>query len=668
MKILSPAGNFECLKAAIYNGADEVYLGINNFNARNNIDGFSLETLKDAVDFAHIYNVKVNLAINILFSDEELLDALKTIIEAYNIGVDSFIIQDLGLAHLVHTNYPDIEIHASTQMGLHNLEGVKAVEKLGFKRVVLARETPLEEIKRIRDNTDVEIEYFAQGALCVSFSGNCYLSSYLLNASGNRGKCKQLCRLPYTLEYNNKKIKTGYLLSAKDFNMTARLADLKKAGVDVLKIEGRARRPYYVATATKEYFNALNNLKTNEDHLKLAFNREFTCGYFDGNSEIISNYNNHMGINIGKVEKVNTGKKFNEVFFSSKRELSQKSTFKTYKNGEEKNTLSAYDLTKISNEKYKLTTTQSLNVGDNIHLIIDAADEENVLDFKKKKKISLSIFAMRGKPIKAFFTHYNHEYEVWGPVLEPAQKQPLTEEDLIKNFKKHEIFDADIEISYLDEVFIPTKILNEFRRNVFEKVFEILTSTNRDNLELINIKTNLPVKRFENFQIIENLNEKLLETNIVYSPEIYNIDSIKQFMALCEQNNKAAYLDTPNFALENDIKLLKQIINETKLPIIANNYYALSLTDNFIVGAGLNVYNSITANIYKKPIITAESDISTKIYYPAMTLRHCPMKSHLNATCANCPYKQGYTYKMDNGKVLKLTRKKLSTCTFYLSI
>ena len=160
MKILSPAGNFESLKMAVYNGADEVYLGINNFNARNNIDGFTKDTLEQAVDFAHIYGVKVNLAINILFGDDELQDALNTIIEAYNIGVDSFIIQDLGLASLVHDNYPDIEIHASTQMGIHNLEGVKSIEKFGFKRVVLARETPLAEIKRIRENSKVEIEYF----------------------------------------------------------------------------------------------------------------------------------------------------------------------------------------------------------------------------------------------------------------------------------------------------------------------------------------------------------------------------------------------------------------------------------------------------------------------------------------------------------------------------
>ena len=335
MKVLSPVGNFESLKAAVYNGADEVYLGINHFNARNNIDGFTLDTLKEAVDFAHLYGVKVLLAINILFTDSEMKGALDIIVKGYNVGVDAFIVQDLGLASLINKHYPSVELHASTQMGIHNLEGVLAIKKYGFKRVVLARETPLEEVKRIRDNTDIEIEYFVHGALCVSFSGNCYLSSYALNESGNRGKCKQLCRLPYTLKNGSKIIKKGYLLSAKDFCLIDRLNDLEKAGVDVLKIEGRARRPYYVGAITKAYRQALDGEKVNRETLTLAFNRGFTEGYFNGNGNMISNLNNHTGINVGKVVKFNQGKKFNQIYFTSNRALSPKSTFKFFDGLEE---------------------------------------------------------------------------------------------------------------------------------------------------------------------------------------------------------------------------------------------------------------------------------------------------------------------------------------------
>ena len=282
MKVLSPVGDMDSLKQAVYNGADEVYLGVKDFNARNNIAGFDLQSLKQAVDFAHVFGVRVFLTVNILFTDDEMQSALDLIVEAHNIGVDAFIVQDLGLVSLVHNYYPQIELHASTQMGIHNLEGVQALADLGLKRVVLSRETPLEEIKRIRQNSNIEIEYFVQGALCVSFSGNCYISSYLCDASGNRGKCKQLCRLPYTLKYNGKTLKEGYLLSAKDFNMLNRLQELQDAGVNSIKIEGRARRPYYVGVATRTYRRAVDEItQTGADltDLQLAFNRGYTEGY-----------------------------------------------------------------------------------------------------------------------------------------------------------------------------------------------------------------------------------------------------------------------------------------------------------------------------------------------------------------------------------------------------
>ena len=362
MKLLSPVGNFESLKMAIFNGADEIYLGVTDFNARNNIEGFSLDDLDDVVYFAHLHGVKVNLAVNILFRDDELKFAVDLVVKAFNKGVDYFIVQDLGLALLLRQNYPQIVLHASTQMAIHNLAGAKFVEKLGFSRVVLARETPLEEIKNIRKNTNLEIEYFCQGALCVCFSGNCYLSSYLCDASGNRGKCKQLCRLEYLLLKDCKILKKGYLLSAKDLNMSARLDDLKNAGVDVLKIEGRARRPYYVAVATRQYRNALDGKKFDQNEMKLAYNRGYVEGYFGGNGNIISNFNNHIGVKIGKVTKVNRGKKFNEIVFSSNRPLSEKSAIKLFNGEKEVSTISLYDLKEIGENLYKTTTTQNAEV------------------------------------------------------------------------------------------------------------------------------------------------------------------------------------------------------------------------------------------------------------------------------------------------------------------
>ena len=666
MKILSPVGNFDSLKMAIVNGANEVYLGINDFNARNNIDGFTLSTLKDAVDYAHIFDVKVLLAINILFNNAELQNALNIVVDAYNMGVDAFIVQDLGLASLIHTHYPFIELHASTQMGLHNLEGVKAILPFGFKRVVLARETPLAEIQRIKNNTNVEIEYFAQGALCVSFSGNCYLSSYLNNASGNRGKCKQLCRLPYKFYNGNSLVKKGYLLSAKDFNMLNKLNLLKNAGVDVLKIEGRARRPYYVAMATREYYNALNNKKVSLNNISLAFNRDYTPGYLNGNNNIISAYNNHIGIYVGKVLHFNKGKKFNEIYILSNNKLSSKSTFK-FLHGDKQITLTAYDIVKTAKDIYKITTTQVVQENSTVHLITDAVHEAQVLSQTPKLKVNIKITAKINNPIVATITLNKTKLKVLGDICAPANNQPVLQNDIITNFSKSDIFKSIIKFDILENIFLTKQQLNNFRRKVFNNIYSNLTEKYYKNAKKITININKAVKKFDNFAIINHLTDNISATNIIYSPQEYNLQDITKFINLCNKHNVNPYLDTPNFALKEDIDLLSDIINKTKIPIIANNYYALTFDTNIIIGAGLNVYNNISANIFNRPIITAESDISTRLNFAYMTLRHCPLKEHLSADCSNCPYHNNFTYKMQSGKTLKLSRKKLSSCTFYLT-
>ena len=666
MKLLSPAGNFESLKTAVYNGADEVYLGVNDFNARNNIDGFDLFNLSDAVNFAHIYGVKVLLAINILFTDNELQSALDTVVASHNIGVDAFIVQDLGLALSIKKHYPEIELHASTQMGLHNLEGVKkAVEIGGFTRVVLSRETPLEEIKRIKENIDVEIEYFVQGALCISFSGNCYMSSYLFGASGNRGRCKQLCRLPFTLKKKGKTIKSGYLLSAKEFDLSNRLTDLEKAGVDCLKIEGRARRPYYVGAVTEQYRRLLDKKSFDRNSIELAFNRGYTAGYFDGNGKIISELQNHIGVFAGKVVKVNNGKNFNQVYFVSEKILSPKSTFKVFSGGQEKTVLTAYDLTKKGKE-YMLTTTQNLSVGDSLNLILDAEKESELLARTTRRNVKIKIFAKEKEPILAKFDVYGVEKEVVGDILALAQKQPLTESDIKDNFNKSEYFNAEIEIAELGKVFMAKSQLNAFRRNVFEQIFASLTEIKGEKLQTQKVEISGKITPFTDFKFVKTIEEDFDKKNIIYSPETYSVEAVSSFIKKCEQLGKCAYLDTPNFALKDDIELLTDIIKKTGVKIVANNYYALSFDCDKVIGGGLNVYNHVACDYYGLPIITAESGLIEKTDFAVMTFRHCPMKNHLKASCSSCPFEQGFTYQMESGQEFSLTRKKLSTCTFYL--
>ena len=662
MKLLAPAGDLQSLKMAIMNGADEVYLGVKDFNARN-IEGFFVENLKQAVDYAHIYGVKVHLTVNILFKDEEMQSALDLVVQAFNFGVDAFIVQDLGLANLIHKYYPQIEMHASTQMGLHNLEGVKQAEKFGFKRVVLARETPLEEIARIKHNSNVEIEYFAQGALCVSFSGNCYMSSYMFDASGNRGKCKQLCRLPYDLRLNNTTKATGYLLSAKDFNMIDRLDDLAKAGVTAIKIEGRARRPYYVGVATRIYRQALDGILADDGELPLAFNRGYTEGYFNGNSGIISKLQNHIGVEIGIVERVKKGKRFNEIFLSSNRELTPKSSFKFFRNGQEVAVVTAYDLSKSGNV-YRITTTNSVQKGDTVNLINDFELEQQMIATTKKINKDIKIVAKINQPITALLEINGTQFKVEGDMLSDAKNSPLTIEELQNNFKKNEYFNFNINAN-IENVFIPKQKLNEFRRQCVDKIIEQLTAIKTEPLQKIALKQPQPAKQLTNFQFVEDTSQDIYAQIVVFDPEVYNETQILEYKQKIESTGRIFVLNLQNFALKQDVEILKRIVEKHKIPVLANNLYSLGFNTKIYLGGGINIYNNYSASVFNIPYIPAENIEQHTM--PYMTLRHCPMKEHLHANCSACPFKDGYEYVLNTGKRFKLKRKKLSTCTFYFT-
>ncbi len=216
IELLAPAGDFKSLIAAVQNGADAVYLGFSSFSARASAENFTLEELKKAIEYAHIRNVKIHLALNTLIKNDEFDAAIAIAEKAYEYGVDAIIVQDLGFAMTLIKYFPKLCIHASTQMTTNNLDGVKTLEHLGFKRIVLAREVSIQEIEYICRNTDVEIEAFIHGALCISYSGQCLMSSMIGGRSANRGKCAQACRLPYELLQDDKVIDKGYLLSPRD--------------------------------------------------------------------------------------------------------------------------------------------------------------------------------------------------------------------------------------------------------------------------------------------------------------------------------------------------------------------------------------------------------------------------------------------------------------------
>ena len=311
-ELLVPAGDVESLNQAIANGADAVYVGCKNFGARKFAKNFDNEEIVTAIKICHLYGVKLYVTMNTLVKDAEVPEFLGQIEFLYKAGVDAVLIQDFGMLCLVREKYPGLEVHASTQANTSSKETAALYHSLGVKRVVFSREMSLEEIKKV--DVPIEKEVFIHGALCISYSGNCLMSSMLGGRSGNRGECAGCCRLPYTLEKGQRVMaKDKYLLSTKELNTSYRFEELLDSDITSFKIEGRMKSPEYVGFITKFYRNLIDSHCKNIDidglnkQLKTIFNRGFTEGYLF-NTEPVELMNtdtpNHIGLEIGKVIEV----------------------------------------------------------------------------------------------------------------------------------------------------------------------------------------------------------------------------------------------------------------------------------------------------------------------------------------------------------------------------
>ena len=401
-ELLAPAGDFTSLKAAILAGCDAVYLGGKLFGARAFSNNFSNDELIEAIKYAHLYGVKVYVTVNTLVYEREVDKFMDYIDFLYRHNVDALIVQDIGMMDLIRKTYPLLELHASTQMHIHNLEGVKLIESLGLKRVVLARETPIELIKKIKRNSTIELEVFTHGALCISYSGQCLFSSFIGNRSGNRGSCAGSCRQKYNLVVDNKKVNSEqYLLSTKDLCTLEKIGDLINLGVDSLKIEGRMKSPSYVYLVTKLYREAIDSYCLNSqvkinldelDDLKKIFNRQYTKGFLFNDNDVVNSYRpNHLGVEIGKVIKsqnnyvdilltadlnINDGIRFidDDIGFIVTSLFKNKKRIDHAKKGD---VISIYCKDKISNTKVFKTTDYLLN-----------KKIEDIL--KNKKKINIT--------------------------------------------------------------------------------------------------------------------------------------------------------------------------------------------------------------------------------------------------------------------------------------
>lgn len=595
-EILSPCGSMEAFYAAIEAGCDAVYLAGKMFGARSFANNFTNEELIYVINYAHLYNVKVYITCNILIYENEINKFLDYIEFLHKNNVDAVIMQDLGAIDLVHKVFPNLEIHASTQMNIHNLEGALMAQKLGIKRIVIARETSLDVIKEIKEKTNLEIEVFVHGALCASYSGMCLFASSIGLRSGNRGTCTGCCRLPYkVLDQNNKIInKDKYPLSMKDLMTLPYLSKLIDIGITSFKIEGRMKSPEYVYITTKLYKETRDNylkykkIIINQDDL-YKLNSIFTRGYTKGfilneeNNNIIgSKSSNHQGIKIGTVIK----SKNNYIYIKLIDNVSIHDGLRILNNNLEYGLI--LNEFKINNKQvYKASKDNiiSLKVNKNIQVnsivyktysyIIDEDIKKIVNSKLRKIPIVFSIKIKNNEKITLNVSDYNNSITLESIIPSFSLKEAMKEDLICEKLKKvnNTIYKIDkIDIDLDDNLFIPISIINNLKR-------DILILLDKERLK----KFNKDFKKEKYSCIVPKFNRE--EKLSILTNDKNCIDS-KYSIVYSEK-------------LENYI---------TKLPKIIDNYNNFDLNKEYLIGEigglfkfknvitdySLNVVNSYT--------------------------------------------------------------------------
>lgn len=648
IELLAPVGSIEALYAAVENGADAVYLGGKMFNARQYASNFSDEDLVNAIKYAHLRNVKVYVTVNTLLDDDELEEVIDYLIFLYNSDVDALIVQDLGLARIIRTLLPDFEIHGSTQMSINNYKGVQFLENLGFKRVVLARELSASEIKFINENTCAELEAFIHGALCVSYSGQCLMSSMIGGRSGNRGRCAQPCRMAYSIiDVKNKKVinpkfKDVYILSPKDLNTIEHLDEIINLGIVSLKVEGRMKKAEYVATIVSKYRKEIDRILgkhdlqiSKEDIRDMAqmFNRGFTNGFILGDfgKDFISfDKPNNRGIFIGEV--VRTDKDY--MYIKLEGELNEGDGIEIInKRGEGKGQIinKIFDckeyVHKNKGKIIKLKNIKGISSGDKVYKTFDLALNEAVRQtFTQREKykkflINMAVEIKIGKPAKLIVWKDNHYVNVTSEeIVERGLKISLKKEKVIKQMSKlgdtpylAESINVDLE----EGAMISISVLNNLRREAVEQLNNKRSNFNHRkvvNSEELNAKVkelfNYPKKeltshkkisiKIDNNSQFEQLDLKKLER--IYLN--YN-DDIKEQVKELRKNDKEIFISTEkiisNEGLRNLGENIDKIVDEID-GISVSNIGTLEFIKRRYKTAihcdiGLNTFNSSTVKL-----------------------------------------------------------------------
>ncbi|MEW6173178.1 MAG: DUF3656 domain-containing protein [Bacillota bacterium] len=498
LELLAPAGSREALVAAVQNGADAVYLGGRNFNARRQAPNFNPPELERAVAYAHIRGVKVYVTINTIVADTEMEEAARFLRFIYEAGADAAIVQDIGLLRLARAVVPELALHASTQMTIHNSTGAALIKKAGVTRVILARELSLKEIATVKKETGMEVEVFVHGALCVCYSGQCLMSSFIGGRSGNRGMCAQPCRLSYALadDRGNTLVEPGvtgeFILSTRDLNFSRHLPDLAAAGVDALKIEGRMRRPEYVATVVRIYRKLIDRLAEGrffvepEEERALAqiFNRGFSSGYLFGRpGRDLMNYRrpNNRGVFLGRVVAYDRTRRLAEIKLTLPLQVGDVIEFWVTDGGrvevEVRELLMNGQAVPFADApaSVQVAAAGRIRSGDRVFKTVDAGlireAQGSCTTARENKKIPLrfDVVLSKGKPVKIYVEdpEGNHGEGFTETPAQPAGNRPLTPgavREQLERLGNTPFYLKELSGTITEGLFVPLRELNAARR------------------------------------------------------------------------------------------------------------------------------------------------------------------------------------------------------------
>ena len=671
IEILAPAGEKSSALAAINAGADAIYLGLTGFSARSGARNFDLDGFAQIATHAHLFGVKVYVAMNTLVKESEVEEFVRTAVAVWNSGADAIIMQDLFLGKYLKRTYPQMVLHLSTQAGICNEYGAELAKESGFSRVILARETKLDDIKKIAKI--IETEVFIQGALCTCFSGQCYLSSFAGGNSGNRGRCKQPCRKRYRIDREGFD-SASYAISLSDLSVGEDIKTLIDAGVTSFKIEGRMRRAEYVTAAVGYYKNILCGKAGDRglSALKRTYNRgNYTKGLAFGQDKgfISSAVQGHIGEYIGTVTVVN-----GKYFCPNKERRTEGDGFKILRDGKE---VCGAAFAGEGKGGFYISSSTRLKNGDKVFITTDAALNRSLALPNRRCTVKISFRSAVGEAPRVVINDCAFTADF---VAECAKGQPICADDIKKCFDKVDTYPFEVrylQIEVDSNSFIPLSKLNVFRRKVYADYCAICAGAGGKTIEKV-----MPLPEFEaetgggkSAVICRDLSGVKADIGIL-KPDDYFAD----LSPLYQDFDGEKFLYLPPYLTGAEIVRLAGVIMAFDGIYCGGNYaltLAKRLNKKLFAGVGFNLSNSISLSSFSADYVALSKELSVREIHPlvrentfyltsggikVMDLIYCPFER----SCSKCDKRTFYTLTDEDNRAFPLRRYSLGECRFEL--